>query len=101
MFYFLTFLIVAICALIILVVLIQNPKGGGLGSGFGASSANLMGGVKQTTDFLERTTWILVISLFVLCICSNMFLPSSTNLEQDQDPNARTKIEDLINEDGE
>lgn len=49
-----------------LVVLIQNPKGGGLASGFAGSSQ--IGGVKRTADFLEKATWWLGGILFVLCV---------------------------------
>jgi preprotein translocase subunit SecG len=40
-----------------LIILIQNPKGGGLSSSFGGIGNQLMG-VKQTTDVLEKGTWI-------------------------------------------
>lgn len=61
-------LIIIVCLFLALVVLIQNPKGGGLDSSF--SSANQIGGVKRTADFLEKSTWSLVIVLFVLCLAS-------------------------------
>lgn len=54
------------CIFLALVILIQNPKGGGLDSSF--SSANQIGGVKRTTDFLEKSTWTLGVVLFVLCL---------------------------------
>ena len=49
-------LIVLCGVLLVLIILIQNPKGGGLSSTFGGG-ANQMMGVKRTTDFLEKTTW--------------------------------------------
>jgi preprotein translocase subunit SecG len=62
-----TILIVLVCILLTLVVLVQNPKGGGLGSAFGgAANPQMFGGVKKTTDFLDRSTWTLAIALFVL-----------------------------------
>ena len=57
-----------------LVVLVQNPKGGGLASGF--ASSNQIMGVKKTTDFLEKATWTLAIALLVICLAVNMFKPS-------------------------
>ena len=63
---FVTVLIVIVSVLLGLIVLIQNPKGGGLASGF--TGANQIGGVKKTADFLEKATWSLVILLFVLSI---------------------------------
>ena len=76
MYTLITILIIFICVLMILVVLVKNPKGGGLGAGFGGGSANLMGGVKQTTDFLDKTTWGLAIALFAMSILANAFIPS-------------------------
>lgn len=61
-------LIIIVCVLLALIVLIQNPKGGGLDSSF--QSANQIGGVKRTADFLEKSTWSLAIGLFVLCLVS-------------------------------
>ncbi|MDP5076180.1 MAG: preprotein translocase subunit SecG [Flavobacteriales bacterium] len=58
-----------------LVVLIQNPKGGGLSSGFAGSAQ--IGGVKRTADFLEKATWYLGIALFVLCLASTSLSTSA------------------------
>jgi preprotein translocase subunit SecG len=54
------------------IVLIQNPKGGGLTSNF-SSSSQLMG-VQKTGDFLEKGTWILAISLMVLSLVINVMV---------------------------
>lgn len=69
---FVTILIIIVGVLLGLVVLIQNPKGGGLASGF--SGANQFGGVKRTNDFLDKTTWTLVIALFVLSVFSSSLI---------------------------
>ncbi len=69
--FILTILIFIVCALLVVVVLIQNPKGGGLDSSFG--SAAQLGGVQKTTDFLEKSTWTLAIALVVLCLSSAAF----------------------------
>lgn len=61
---------IIVCALLGLIVLIQNPKGGGLTSNF-SSQSQLMG-VQKTGDFLEKGTWILVISLMVLSLLINV-----------------------------
>lgn len=87
-----------ICLLILLVVLVQNPKGGGLGSAFGASGATAIGGVKQTNDFLEKTTWTLAIALFVLTILMNAFIPNTSSLEGES---SKTKIENILDNNGE
>ncbi|MEO8589368.1 MAG: preprotein translocase subunit SecG [Flavobacteriales bacterium] len=61
-------IILIICALLALVVLAQNPKGGGLAAGF--TGAQQIGGVQRTADFLEKGTWTLAGSLMVLCLIS-------------------------------
>ena len=66
----LVILVVIICALLGLIVLIQNPKGGGLSLNF-SSSSHLMG-VQKTGDFLEKGTWVLAISLMVLALGINV-----------------------------
>ena len=71
-----TVLIILVCALLVLAVLIQNPKGGGLAVGFSAS--NQVMGVRKTTDFLEKFTWGLLISLIVFCLMGTIILPSGT-----------------------
>jgi preprotein translocase subunit SecG len=50
--------------LLILVVYIQNPKGGGLSSDFGA--AQQLGGVQKTNDFIDKATWTLA-GVIMLC----------------------------------
>ena len=68
---FIIVLIVIVGILLGLVILVQNPKGGGLATGF--QGATQIGGVQKTTDFLEKATWILGIALFVLCLVSAKF----------------------------
>lgn len=62
------FSIVIVLASILLVgvVFIQNPKGGGLSSDFGA--AQQIGGVQKTNDFIDKTTWGLAGLIAVLSI---------------------------------
>lgn len=73
---FLIILIVLASVLLAFIVLIQNPKGGGLSSGF-AGSSNLMG-VQRTGDFLEKGTWGLAIALMVFCLAINILGPSGS-----------------------
>jgi preprotein translocase subunit SecG len=65
---FLTITIALVCILLMAVVLIQNPKGGGVDSTFGGQGANQMFGAAKSTDLIEKITWGLAIALFVLCI---------------------------------
>ncbi|MFN8243823.1 MAG: preprotein translocase subunit SecG [Ferruginibacter sp.] len=69
-------LVILASAILGLIVLIQNPKGGGLTSGFGNIGTQLMG-VKQTTDVLEKGTWLFAAIVAVLCITSPMFIPKN------------------------
>lgn len=71
-----------------LIVLIQNPKGGGLSgslSGFG----NQLMGVKQSTDVLEKGTWIFAAIVGILCLVSPAFIP--------KDGSSSTANDNLIN----
>ncbi len=54
--------------------MVQNPKGGGLSSSFGGGGSQVVGGVKKTGDFLDKSTWTLAIMLVVLILASNVAL---------------------------
>ena len=69
-------LIVLACVILGFFVLVQNPKGGGL-SGSIAGFNNQFMGVKQTTDVLEKGTWVFAIIVALLCICSTLFVPKA------------------------
>ena len=68
-------LIIAACVGLGFMVLIQNPKGGGLNANVGGLTNNFMG-VKQTTDVLEKGTWIFAALIAVLAMTSTVFLKS-------------------------
>jgi preprotein translocase subunit SecG len=68
-------LITIVCFLLIIVIMVQNPKGGGLSSSFGG--ANMMGGVQKTTDFLDKSTWTLATILIVLVMLSSLSFSGS------------------------
>lgn len=77
MYLFIIGLIIFISILLILAVLAQNAKGGGLSSGFaGAGSSQLMG-VKRTSDLLEQITWGLAITLIVLTLSTSFLMDMS------------------------
>jgi len=54
--------------------MVQNPKGGGLSSSFGGGGSQVVGGVKKTGDFLDRSTWTLAGILVLLILASNIAL---------------------------
>ena len=71
-------LILLVCFLLALVVLAQNPKGGGISSQFSAGGAASMMGVKRTGDLLEKLTWGFAIGLMVLSLGTHI-LTDNTN----------------------
>lgn len=72
------FVVLIVLASIILglIVLIQNPKGGGLSGSIAGFSTQFMG-VKQTTDVLEKGTWVFAAIIAVLSITSTVFISKS------------------------
>ena len=66
-------LIILACTVLGLIVLIQNPKGGGLAGNIAGFSTQFMG-VKQTTDVLEKGTWLFAAIIGVLCLVSSIFI---------------------------
>nr|WP_319401349.1 preprotein translocase subunit SecG [uncultured Carboxylicivirga sp.] len=76
MYSFISILVIIASILLILIVLVQNSKGGGLASNFSAS--NQVMGVRKTTDFLEKATWTLAGALLVLSFVAVMVLPKAT-----------------------
>ncbi len=76
-------LIIAACIGLGFMVLIQNPKGGGLNANVGGLTNNFMG-VKQTTDVLEKGTWVFAAVIAILAITSTVFLRSATGSNSDK-----------------
>lgn len=79
-------LIILTSIVIAFFILVQNPKGGGLAGNIAGFSTQFMG-VKQTTDVLEKGTWILAIIIAVLSILSPVFISDSTS--GTREPNLR------------
>lgn len=78
------FLILIMLACIILgfIILVQNPKGGGL-AGNVAGFSNQFMGVKQTNDVLEKGTWIFSIVIGLLAVFSTFFMTGSSGNDND------------------
>lgn len=76
MYSFVSILVMLVSILLILIVLVQNSKGGGLASNFAASNQVL--GARKTTDFLEKATWSLAGILLALAFVSVMVLPRAS-----------------------
>lgn len=97
-----TILIIIACILLILVILIQNPKGGGLGQTFGGMSNQFLG-VQRTTDFLEKSTWTLIIAVGVLSLSTFFFVSNKGTVQsgpkselENVDLNAPSNINNAI-----
>lgn len=69
--------------LLVLVVLAQNSKGGGLSSQFGGSSASNLIGVKKTGDLLEKLTWGLAIAVMAFTLATNFSPPTTGSTTDD------------------
>jgi len=90
-----TVLIIVACVLQVMIVLVQNSKGGGLAANF--TSAGQSMGVRKTADFLEKATWTLAVAILILSLAATATIPRgkveqesviSTAIERQQDPNA-------------
>ena len=79
-------LIIIACVVLSLIILVQNPKGGGLAGNIAGFSNQFMG-VKQTTDVLEKGTWIFAGVIAVLCIASTMFIAGARGVNASQNAN--------------
>ena len=77
-------LIAIVCFLLVVVIMVQNPKGGGLSSSLGGSTQ--LGGVQKTTDFLDKSTWTLATVLMVLIFLSSLSFNGSTSDSKIIDP---------------
>jgi len=69
-------LIVLAALAMIGIVLIQESKGGGLSSNF--AYYNQIGGVRKTTDFIEKTTWGLAAAMVIISVACAHFAPQAT-----------------------
>lgn len=90
MFILISVIILLVCALLMMAVLVQNSKGGGLAANF--SGSQIMG-VRRTADFLEKATWTLAAALLTLSILASWVIPK-------QEEKTQTRIEKQIDNAG-
>ena len=86
---FITILILIACVILAFFILIQNPKGGGLTGSFGTMSSQVMG-VKQSTDVMEKGTWILIGAIGFLCIVSVTFFSKPQGMDNGKASQAKS-----------
>ena len=94
MYIFISILILAVSVLLGLIVLVQNPKGGGLAANFTGAGSQFMG-VRQTADFLEKASWSLAVALLVLSLTATMIIPRGTAVAGPQDSEIRDQINNV------
>ncbi len=85
-------LIFLVAIFLILVIMVQNPKGG-LASNF--SSSNQVMGVRRTADFLEKATWTLGIALVVLSIISSSFNSNNLIIEDSNESELQEGVQNM------
>ena len=92
MYIVMTIVILITCLLLMLIVLIQNPKGGGLNASLG-SIGNQMMGARKTTDILEKTTWGLAVALLIFSLAGSAMI----DMDDGEESNVSV-IEQAIND---
>ena len=68
-------LIVLASICMIIIVLMQESKGGGLASNY--ASYNQIGGVRKTTDFIEKATWGLAAAMVIISVVCAWVAPTT------------------------
>lgn len=86
---FISILLIIASILLVFIVLIQNPKGGGIAANFNFPQQIM--GVKRSTDFVERATWGLALLLLVASISFNLLLDNGGNNSNE------SKLKDNLN----
>jgi preprotein translocase subunit SecG len=84
-------LVIIACFLQILVVLVQNSKGGGLAANF--TSAGQTMGIRKTADFLEKATWTLAAAILILSVVSTASIPRGDSIGRSR---IETQIQDAV-----
>ena len=84
---FISIIIIIACFLQVMIVLVQNSKGGGLAANF--TSAGQSMGIRKTADFLEKSTWTLAGAILIMCVVATATIPRGSTT-------GRSRIENSI-----
>jgi preprotein translocase subunit SecG len=84
---FISVIIIIACFIQVMIVLVQNSKGGGLAANF--TSAGQSMGIRKTADFLEKSTWTLAAAILILCVVATATIPRGATTQ-------RSRIENSI-----
>jgi preprotein translocase subunit SecG len=95
MYIVISIVILLLCVLLSLVVLVQNPKGGGLSQSLGGVSSQVFG-AKNSAGLVEKVTWYLALAIVVLSMSSVMFISGGASFDEIQRSDA-----EIFNEEGE
>jgi preprotein translocase subunit SecG len=85
MYTFVTILIIIVCVLLALVVLIQNPKGGGVNASLSGVGQQLLG-ARRSTDVVEKLTWGFAFALIFLCLSTSFFVNKNAAVKSEKLP---------------
>ena len=91
MYVFVSVLVIIACVFQIMIVLVQNSKGGGLAANF--TSAGQSTGIRKTADFLEKATWTLAAAILILCVVATATIPRGSGQGQSR---IRTQIDNTV-----
>lgn len=91
---FFSILTIIVCILLVLVILVQNSKGGGIQSQFGAATQIM--GVKRGTEFIEKATWGLAITLILLSVLMSPQGTVSVTSDEDNGSVAKRKAQSAV-----
>lgn len=78
MYVFITILIIIVSILLGIIVLIQNPKGGGLSGSFGGVGQQLLG-ARRSSDVIEKLTWGFAGALLLFCVLTTAFISKGSS----------------------
>jgi preprotein translocase subunit SecG len=62
---------------LILAIVVQNSKGGGLSATLGGSATQMLG-ARRSNEMIEKITWYLAAALIILCIITSLMVGGDT-----------------------
>jgi preprotein translocase subunit SecG len=89
---FVIILIIIICVLLSIIVLIQNPKGGGINASYSGISNQILG-ARRSTDVVEKATWTLAALLLVFSLSTGFFIDKKAASKEDKQQSEIEKVE--------
>ena len=88
-------LILVASIILILAVLVQNPKSG-MAANFGAANQTM--GVRQTTDFLEKFTWAMIAAIVFFCLLAATATPSTKVVKDHSTTATEQAVDEMLEE---